>query len=312
MNHPYASVTYAAIKQLLLNRLQAALGLYVPDASVLKQQNRHISLHRAKDNPRVLYVCAIALQLSGVKNIPPLEIANAIATLVRQLESRTEAHPTCNFTVQVVPPGWIHLELTEPAIAAWLQRLSSPPNPQRGPRQLSRRHRETPHNGARVPPAHLPFCPSSSRLFAVQYAHARCCSLVQMAHREGLITLTEPDHRDGEAIFCVVAPDPIPWLTLDQKLRFCHPAERAMIAQVLGLLDDLYCPSPSRQPIDWEKAAFNLSQAFQAFYSCCRIWGEVKVQTIHLAQARLGLVMATQQVLRLLLQQLGVSAPLEL
>lgn len=301
MNQTLPSVTYPSLKQLLLNRLQAALGLYVADASVLTQRDRHISLHRAKDNRRVLYVWAIALQLSEAKNMPALEIATAIATLIRGVGSNPGAAVSCDFTVQVVPPGWIHLELTEPAIAAWLQRLAQGEKRSGGA-------------GGAGGDSFSPLAPrpSATRMFAVQYAHARCCSLLQMADREGLITLTEPVLDTSAAVFHLVAPDPIPWLNSDQ-IRLCHPAERAVIAQLLGLLDDLYCPCPSRQPIDWEKAALNLSQAFQTFYSCCRIWGEVKIQTIHLAQARLGLVMATQPVLRLLLQErLGVCAPLEL
>ena len=124
--------------------------------------------------------------------------------------------------------------------------------------------------------------------------------------------LAPPTRPTPPTLFLAVAPDPLPWLDFDQ-IRLCHPTERALIVQLLGLLDDFYCPCPIRQPIDWEKAALNLSQSFQAFYSCCRIWGEVKIQTIHLAQARLGLIMATQQILRLLLQdRLGIYAPLEL
>jgi len=103
----------------------------------------------------------------------------------------------------------------------------------------------------------------------------------------------------------VVALDPIPWLNSDQKLLFTQL--NALIAQLLGLLDDLYCSCPFHQPLIG-KSSVNL-RSFQTFYSCCRIWGEVKIQTIHLAQAEIGLVMATQLILRLLLQQLGISAP---
>jgi hypothetical protein len=300
VNHPLPSVTYLAIKQLLLSRLQVALGLYVSDDLVLKkQQERHIPLHRAKNDNRVLYVSGIALQLSGTMNIPPLEIATALSSKivvdVANLACGAELSPGAavsqDFTVQVVPPGWIHLELTDPAIAAWLQCLSEVELGRFTPPPLS----------------------GSSRVFAVQYAHARCCSLVRLAHGEGLIMLKEPELDNSPTVFLAVAPNPIPWLNCDQKLRFCHPAERALIAQLLGLLDELYYPCPSRQAVDWEKAALNLSQAFQNFYSCCRIWGEVKIQTPHLAQARLGLVIVTQAVLRLLLQDiLGVWAPLEL
>ena len=293
-------VTYPSIKHLLLDRLQVVLDLYVSDSSVLNQRNRQISLHRSKDNRRVLYVWAIALQLSKAKNIPALEIATTLASLLRKVGANSGTAISCEFTVHVIPPGWIHLELTEPKLAAWLQHLAQG---ELGELREQGKHVKNPYSP-------LAPRPSSSRLFAVQYAHARCCSLVQMAHREGLITLLSSP--TPPTLFRAVAPDPIPWLNFDQ-IRLCHPTERALIVQLLGLLDDFYCPCPILQSIDWEKAALNLSQAFQAFYSCCRIWGEVKIQTIHLAQARLGLIMATQQILRLLLQdRLGVYAPVEL
>lgn len=274
------------------------LSLYLPEASV-PTQLRYISLHQSKDFSRVLYLSGLAFQLSQVKNIPALEIASAlsakvvdIATLVASGRKQPVAVNLQEFIVQVVPPGWIHLEVTEPTIAAWLQHLVSFPQLQDSSKEEKVTLNDTSH------------------LFAVQYAYARCCSLLQMAHREKLITLEAVD--TSRAVFLTVAPDPIPWLNYDQ-IRCCHPAERALIAQLVQTLDTLCCPCNSRQPINWERAALSLSQAFQSFYSCCRIWGEVKIQTIELAQVRLGLVMATQVVLRLLLQdKLGVSAPLEL
>jgi len=301
VNKPLPLLAEPAIKQVVLSLLQAVLGLYIPDTSVLHQQARHISLHRAKDCNRVLYISGIAFQLSQLRNIPALEIASALSSkLVVDIAPLVGGIIAVNllqkFTVQVVPPGWIHLEVTEPAIAAWLQHLVSPPQIQNWSKE---EHCQLTLN-------------DTSCLFAVQYAHARCCSLLQMAHREKLITVKEPLDT-SRAVFLAVAPDPIPWLNSDQKLRCCHLAERALIAQLVGTLDELYCPCTSRQPINWEKVALNLSQAFQSFYSCCRIWGEVKIQTLALAQVRLGLVMATQGVLRLLLQdRLGIAAPLEL
>lgn len=286
-------------KQLLLRWLETVIVLSSPDLAQLTQ-HQHISLYQAKGCTRFLYISPIAFHLSKAKKIPALEIANAIALL---LDSQVEyccRQPTSanllQFTFEVVPPGWIHIEVTQPMLAAWLQQLIICP-----PQLENYREKED--------------CQLTQtdtyRLFAAQYAHARCCSILQMAHREKLITLKELPETSS-AVFLPVAPSPIPWLN-DQKLRYFHPAELALISQLLATLDDFYCSGTSRQLKIWEKAALNLSQIFQTFYSCCRIWGEVKMQTLELSQARLGLVMATQISLRLLLQdRLGVPALREL
>lgn len=301
VNQPLLSV-----KQVLLSRLQTILELSVLDSlgRIQQIQQEHTSLHLAKDYSSVLYVWAIAFRLSGVKNIPTLEIANILATLIRSAQAnifssnemecwaQNQLGITINllqeFTVKVVPPGWIHLQITEPAIAAWLQYIIL------APPQL--RTQEN-HQLTQI---------TTSDLFAVQYAHARCCSLLQMAHREKLITLKKS--ADFSSKTFIIAPN-LP----GNQPRYHHVAERTLISQLIGILDDLYYSYTSHKLNYWEQAALNLSQAFQAFYSNCPIWGEVKIQTPQLAQARLRLVMATQSVLRLLLQdKLSAEAPWEL
>ncbi|HAA32175.1 MAG TPA: hypothetical protein DCE56_36330, partial [Cyanobacteria bacterium UBA8553] len=97
--------------------------------------------------------------------------------------------------------------------------------------------------------------------------------------------------------------------TAKVRLTLTHPAERRLIAQILDLLDEI-SDSEQRHLAKIAIASYN---AFENFYSNCRIWGEVKTQTPKLAQARLGLVVVTLVSLRSLLQdQLGVSAPVEL
>ncbi len=293
MNHQLSSVKYLAIEQLLTRQLWAALQLYIFDRSVLSGL-KSPPLKRIQQQQRVLYVSAIALQLSSVLKLPAMDIAHALAELV--------CHQTNgqHFTVQVVPPAWIYLELTEPYLAAWLQHLTQ------APLQLEQGYlgdlgrKSNPKSKIEL------------SLFAVQYAHARCCSLLQLAHREELISLKSTDSAHSSALWLAVAPLPIPWLNQEQKLCLCHSGEWGLINQLWAILDELYCPNPSRQPPNWHKAALSLSQAFQTFYSYCRIWGEVKSQNLPLAQARLGLVLITQSVLRLLLQsKLGIVAPSE-
>jgi arginyl-tRNA synthetase len=149
-------------------------------------------------------------------------------------------------------------------------------------------------------------------LFAVQYAHARCCSLLRLAVREGLIEFWEIESDTKSAFGSAIPWKPISWLTCDEKLRFNHPAELRLIAELVQAVDNLENPDVMSS-LKWEKAALNLSQAFENFWRKCRIWGEVKITSPELAEARLGLLMATQSVLRFLLEEkIGISALAEL
>ncbi|WP_339383885.1 DALR anticodon-binding domain-containing protein [Fortiea sp. LEGE XX443] len=200
------------------------------------------------------------------------------------------------FNVKIVPPGWIYLELTHPFLATWLQNLAMEYMSEAGKMGTGE---ITPKSQSQNP----------SIEFAVQYAHARCCSLVFLAHREGLIKLREPLPSPA---WQLVTTESIPWLNYDNQLCLHHPAERALITQLVRVVDDLVC-SDVDDAINWHKVSLELSKTFENFWCQCRIWGEVKISSLELAQARLGLVMATQRLLSfLLLEKLGVSAPLEL
>ncbi|WP_267868549.1 DALR anticodon-binding domain-containing protein [Nostoc sp. CHAB 5836] len=265
-----------------------------------------------------------------------MELASAIAS---------EISGVCGdvFSIQIVPPGWIHFELTHSTLAAWLQSivvgssgggggdegdegdegdgglLKSMPNTTLGEAAPTTSLRDTTRTrflsvivrvASRREGQYK--CPMSNSLFTVQYAHARCCSLVLLAHGEGLIKLREPVPNTSSGFWDVITPNPIPWLNCDRILRLNHPDERRLIGELIQVVDNIECPDVSGS-VKWEKVALNLSQAFEKFWSNCRIWGEVKITSPELAQARLGLLMATQSVLRFVLEEkLGVFAPLEL
>ncbi|MEH2351524.1 MAG: DALR anticodon-binding domain-containing protein [Nostoc sp.] len=233
-----------------------------------------------------------------------MELASAIASDLLRISADV-------FTIQIVPPGWIHFELTHSTLATWLQSLAVG---SLGSREQGARSRGERANFSSPPcpppPALLPLLPNS--LFAVQHAHARCCSLVLLAHRDGLIKLREPVPNTSPAFWDVISPNPLPWLNCDQTMRLNHPDERRLIGELIQVVDNIECPDISGS-VKWEKVALNLSQAFENFWCNCRIWGEVKIISPELAQARLGLLMATQSVLRYVLEEnLGVFAPLEL
>ncbi|HYW17895.1 MAG TPA: DALR anticodon-binding domain-containing protein [Nodularia sp. (in: cyanobacteria)] len=281
---------YTSIKVLLYSYLLRAVNIYTFNAGLKCIETQKFPLYKGRDDSRVLYISGVALQLAKSHNHTTMDIASGIVSHLATIGGDV-------VRVQIVPPGSIYLKLSDPFLAAWLQSLvvtNVEENGERENRKITQ--------------------PNASRLFAIQYAHARCYSLVLLAHREGLIKLREPipDMSQNSASDHLVTTEQIPWLNDEQKLRLSHPAEGRLIAELVEVIDNLECADVS-STINWEKVALDLSQAFEAFWSQCRIWGEVKIYLPELAQARLGLIIATQSVLRcLLVDKLGAVAPREL
>ncbi|PMB20310.1 DALR anticodon-binding domain-containing protein [Fischerella thermalis] len=302
---------YTAIKQLVHSYLIIALSIYTYYSKVEILANKKIPLSKGRNSNKVFYITGLALQLSKYEKIPAMEIAEAIA-------SHLSANSAGVFSIQIVPPGWIHLGLTHPVLASWLQRLVEG----RGDIVVQGRggtedkedkedkeelvtvffsSHSTLREAAQSASTHSshsssPQSPLPNHLFPIQYAHARCCSLVRLGEREGLIT----------------SEGAIPWLNKQQELRFHHPSELCLLSELVQVVDELEC-SDSGDSVKWEKLALGLGRVFDEFWRDCRIWGEVKVKSPEIALARLGLVMATQSVLRTLLEEkLGILAVLEL
>lgn len=293
-----------AIKLLLLGQLQEALSIYATAPGTVESL-KAIPLHRPKDPARILYISALPLAMAKICHRPATDIAAELAAYLQEKNPASVSDAgqpplhagELEIAVAAVPPGWLHFQLTEPDLGNWLQFLTQLP-------VLGEFATGAVGQAGRLPlqesEPQLSFEPAS--LFPAQYASARCCSLLRLAHREGLLALAQPHWH-------AIAPAPFPWLDTEAgtiTLRLAHPAERRLISQLVAALD------ASETPADCLKLATAVSQAFENSHSACRIWGEVKTETPKLAQARLGLVLATLSVLRLLLYQLGVPVPDEL
>jgi arginyl-tRNA synthetase len=287
------------IKKLLYNYLLAAIESYIDQGNTKYIIDGKIPLHQGRDINRVFYISGVALQLGKSHNAVPWEIANAIASHISNNCGKA-------LLVEIVAPGSIHIELTHGLLAAWLQSVAL------GESQSSLNFigikSQLPDKGERIKSY------NPSRLFSIQYAHARCYSLILLAHREGLIKLKAPLSASSESwhLGSLVVTEALPWLNSDRQLRLHHPAESRLIMELVKTVDELECAEDAGK-VNWEKVGWDLSQAFEAFWCQCRIWGEVKTNSPELAQARLGLVMATQSVLRILLiVKLRIVAPVDL
>ncbi|AFY44183.1 DALR anticodon-binding domain-containing protein [Nostoc sp. PCC 7107] len=283
---------YPSVKQLLHALLFNTLSetTQVEKKQFIEFKKNH--LYKDRDNSKILYISGVAQQLSKSHNSTAMDIADSI----RAKLSATSGD-VCQ--VKIVPPGWIYLELTPPFLATWLQHLVMgclEQDGKMGKEEINSQFKD--HNPANI--------------FAVQYSHARCCSLILLGHQEGLIQLREPLPYNHPAFGQLLPQQPIPWLNHDKQLCLNLSTEKDLLAQLVQVVDDLVCASTS-DAINWQKAALKLSQALENFWCQCRIWGDVKIYSPELAQARLGLVIITQRLLRfLLVEKLGVTAPWEL
>ncbi|MCL2677600.1 MAG: arginine--tRNA ligase, partial [Clostridiales bacterium] len=120
-------------------------------------------------------------------------------------------------------------------------------------------------------------------VFYVQYAHARICSILAAAQKEGLFPLPE---------------------TADFAL-LRHESELALIRKLADFPDEIVYAGKHREPHRIAVYLTELATAFHNFYTNCRVLDEDKL----LSLARLLLVKSVAGVLAAGLGAMGVSAP---
>ncbi|XHX77387.1 MAG: hypothetical protein RBJ76_23555 [Stenomitos frigidus ULC029] len=250
--------------------------------SSLEQIVRAIPLKRASKAIPFVYVCAIAHRLATPSQPAALIATQLVERLLQPLPLPEEA-PLSGIVVQATATGWLQFELSDRAIAAWLDRLLANALPQQLSVSLTSQERQM-------------LLPTAA-VFEVQYAHARCCSLLRLAHSEGLITLDRLDV--APLVWRIVDPPSISWLTANAQLCLNHPADRSLLGHLIEALDCLSDESPhrTRQSL---RSAQAIAQAMQSFHRVHPLWRKTGTEP-HLVVAQLGLLLATQRILSLLL-----------
>ncbi|HUH81123.1 MAG TPA: arginine--tRNA ligase [Solirubrobacteraceae bacterium] len=123
-------------------------------------------------------------------------------------------------------------------------------------------------------------------VYYVQYAHARIASIAAKAGAA----------RVQEALAAAATPTRMP----------LHPAERALIEQLLAFPGELAEASERRAPHRLAAYVLELAQTFTAFYRDCRVLG---AEPHELESLRIALSEATRTTIARCLGLLGVSAP---
>jgi arginyl-tRNA synthetase len=119
-------------------------------------------------------------------------------------------------------------------------------------------------------------------VYYVQYAHARCSSILRNAREAGV----EADASGTGALLH-------------------HPSEQALLRHLLDFPHAVATAAGRRETHEVPKFVYELASAFSAFYRDCKVLSEEPA----LSAARLALVDATRSVLANGLGLLGISAP---
>jgi len=133
-------------------------------------------------------------------------------------------------------------------------------------------------------------------VYYVQYAHARIASILRKAAADG--------SADGPEAIAAGASSP-PALT-----AACEPSERALIRRLLEFPGEISVAAERRAPHRLTAYATAVAADFHAFYRDCRVVGADAERGIEgLEAARLGVCLATKDVIAAALELLGISAP---
>ncbi len=283
---------------------------------------KELSLKRARSSTQISYVTAIAHKLAGLLQCSAADVAAQIVDAVSRNTLNQQKHQLKfldypdfpglkDISLKTTESGFIQLDVGHQAIAEWLKLLlyALPDlihqKDDAGKWILGNSDKTSSKASSSIHPSALEFSPHE--IFILQHTYARSCSLLRLAHQEGLILLNQTDEPAG---WQIVSPFSIPWLTAEGKLWLHNADELRLISQILAVMDELpllFLSGLSNKRV--LHLAEETSQAFQAFYAACPIWGSFW-ESAALARARLGLVMVTQLVFRLLIEGLlGIYAP---
>ncbi|BAU66933.1 hypothetical protein STA3757_43390 [Stanieria sp. NIES-3757] len=288
-----------AIKNFLQQQLWYAIesyqqehNFYVLSQSLVTLIPEKIILSRSQTikSDQIKYRCAICFPLASQWQLSPLVLAKELIHIFSSIQNSSQ-ETSLEFELELMASGWIDFSLKQSGLINWLDQLIT------FLKTTATVTRYTALQGQNLLRLHENnhLC-NHNNLFSLQYVHARCCSLLRLGEREGLIKLKASNFAVGS--WNLLTPCSFSWLNSQGDFLLNDESDRALILELVNLVDVF----ASAESFNGLKLAENLSQAIIDFEVNCRIFGEISPQ---LAQARLGLVALGQYFLALLIQQLG-------
>ncbi len=253
----------------------------------------------------------LPLQLATRSPTRPIASAEEVGqALIEQLNQLPSSWLAPRYWMH--PRGWLYAEFSSDSLAQWLQAL------------LAHAPRLEIRDSSTAPSILVKGISSNPDLFELQYAHARCCSLLHLGHQARLIQLAD------QHSFSLTLPNPIPWLTTQGELRFQTESEQKLLRSLMQFPQSLcvsktvygrlHSPEPGCQTVvPWPLNNRTIqrhrtwSQLFESFYRECGVLGTAQTKKPELAQARFASLILLKNLLKFWLNSvLQIDAPTQL
>jgi hypothetical protein len=300
--HPDKSIAvirYPSLVQWLANRLAKANleNIAIAQADI-------IPLPLFSQSEHQLGTFASPLPLKGAKRGADTAAQTLGTAMIQALRQTQDARFAPEFWMH--PQGWLYVSFGAADLAKWLQSLIGV-TPELW----------VPNQAAQVLPIDSGIS-DEPVLFDLQYAHARCCSLLRLAQQEKFLPLEDAGKAWGQ----------VGWQSATGELLLQTKSEQALLRMLMQFPQSLspqkaiYGCRLSKSPgsetrLEWSvpkkhlhKQAALWSRLCFDFDRECRLFGEIQQSAPVLAQARFALIAILKNVLAFLLEEmLRVKAP---
>jgi arginyl-tRNA synthetase len=281
-----------SLQQLLQQQLLTATNQYIrqtlgntSDITILLREKSALAssiLTRHLD--QYFYRSPIAFICKKIVERSPQVIARDIAKILSDCQPAflgTIEGQVYIFAICIDELGWLEFSIEPRSLAVWLDCICQADFPLlKAPSQVT------------------------TDVFLLQYAYARCCSLLHLAARQEIIELPDNYFTNSNSISLVSIESC--WLNRHAKLIFQVDQEWYALETFLKTVDFLSGEYSSQKLL---KIAYGLSEAILAFYDHCPLFGRIDRD---LRKARLGLISIGRFLLWHLSIRLGIKLITEL
>ena len=298
------------IKQALRLAIEQSLACAITDGKLgaLVLSDIAVVIERPRQVAHGDYACGVCLQLAAKAKLPPAQVGREILDHADSLQGLA--------TAEIVAPGYLNFRLQKPVLLAVLQQIHSQAgeygclNTEANQSVQAKCVWSQRRNSLNFELELAKGAHKENRAFFIQYAHARCCCVLRNALEPVLNTQTcleEPPRVSLEQWqawlkFYKLSPQSFVEMFDDDAEVFA--LQKKLVMQLSLFPEEASRALAAALPEKVVRYAYALAADLHEFYGSCRVISDDSDKM----RARLGLVLASKQVLANALSVIGVTA----